>query len=171
MLLRIFILVSFFAMFPVELHAQDDPKTWFDFWIGEWTVRWKDEDGTTGTGTNSVVRILDNTVIQENFRAETGTLSGYKGTSLSVYNPAKQSWHQGYADNQGAYFNFTGSRDGDKRIFQTAVVDRDGKKIVQRMVFSDISDETITWDWELSEDGGLTWNLKWKIYYARVHRR
>lgn len=159
----------FSTLIAPDLSAQDDVKAWFDFWVGEWTVRWEDEGGTEGTGRNTIVRILDEVVIQENFRAETGTLKGYKGTSLSVYDPRQQLWHQGYADNEGAYFTFTGSREGDKRIFKTGVVSRGGKNVVQRMIFYDITAEAITWDWESSEDGGLTWKLKWRIFYKRVN--
>jgi hypothetical protein len=148
--------------------SQEPPKTWFDFWVGEWNVTWQESDGKIGEGKNTITKILDDAVIQENFRAEVGSLRGYKGTSISVYNSKKNSWHQGYADNQGAYFNFLGDREGEKRIFKTEAVRKDDKLLIQRMVFYDIRENSFTWDWESSEDGGKTWKLNWRINYKRI---
>src|SRR5262245_24053055 len=85
-------------------HAQEEQK-WFDFWVGDWEVTWDEQGGKQGHGKNHVTKILDNAVIQENFKAEEGGSKGYLGTSISVYNPQTKTWHQGYADNQGAYFD------------------------------------------------------------------
>ena len=147
--------------------AQDE-NTWFDFWVGKWEATWTESDGKTGKGTNNIVKILDNTVIQENFKIEEGISKGYQGTSISVYNPQKKTWHQGYADNQGAYFNLIGEREGTKRIFKTEMVKQGEKQIVLRMVFYDIKEHSMVWDWESSEDGGKTWKLNWRINYKRI---
>jgi hypothetical protein len=37
----------------------------------------------------------------------------------------------------------------------------------QRMTFFDIAPDSLTWDWEQSEDSGTTWDLKWRIHYKR----
>lgn len=170
-MLRFVILFLCYVCAPLRSTAQDGAKNWFDFWIGEWRVQWQEQGGNKGTGTNSVIKILDSVVIQENFRAETGALKGYKGISLSVYNSRTNSWHQGYADNNGGYFNFLGSRDGERRIFKTAVTQRDGKQLVHRMVFHHIHENAFVWDWELSEDEGKTWSLKWRIEYNRINQQ
>jgi hypothetical protein len=143
-------------------------STWFDFWVGKWEASWEEPGGKTGKGRNVVTKILDNRVVQENFKIEEGASKGYLGTSLSVYNPKRKTWHQGYADNQGAYFNFIGERDGEKRIFKTEVVTNAGKQITQRMVFYDITENAMKWDWESSDDGGKTWKLNWRIFYKRI---
>jgi hypothetical protein len=148
--------------------SQENENTWFDFWVGAWDATWEEANGKTGKGTNVIQKTLDNTVLQENFKVIEGSSKGYLGTSLSVYNPKKKTWHQGYADNQGAYFNFIGERQGDKRIFKTEMVVAGEKQIIQRMVFYDIKEKTMTWDWESSEDGGRTWKLNWRISYTRV---
>ena len=147
--------------------AQDKEK-WFDFWVGKWEVTWTDSDGKQGRGTNTITRILDGVVIQENFRADQGMLKGYLGTSLSVFNPKTGIWHQGYADNQGAYFNFIGERDGDRRIFHTALTTNGEEQAMQRMVFYDIKENSLMWDWESTRDGGKTWTLRWRISYKRT---
>jgi len=148
--------------------AQEDDKTWFDFWVGKWDVSWTESDGKIGRGTNTITKTLDNAVIQENFKVEEGTSKGYLGTSISVYNPQKKTWHQGYADNQGSYFNLIGERQGDKRIFKTEMITKGEKQIYQRMVFYDITENTMVWDWESTQDGGKTWTLNWRINYKRI---
>jgi hypothetical protein len=150
-------------------HAQpSDEKTWFDFWVGKWDITWTGSDGKVGKATNTVTKILDQVVINENFVIHEGSQKGYKGTSISVYNAARKQWHQAYADNQGAYFNFVGERNGEKRIFRTEPQIVGDKKIIQRMVFYDITKDSLTWDWEKSEDGGKTWKLNWQLSYRRA---
>ncbi|HMV09444.1 MAG TPA: hypothetical protein PK325_06960 [Cyclobacteriaceae bacterium] len=135
----------------------------FDFWVGEWDASWTNEDGTRGTAHNSIKKILDGKVIQESFVDP----QGFKGTSISVYNPQRKTWHQAWADNQGGYFNFLGEVDGNKRIFRTPTREVGGKAVTQRMIFYDITGSSMTWDWELSNDGGKTWKLQWRINYTR----
>lgn len=139
----------------------------FDFWLGEWSLNWRNADGTPGTGRNRITKILDGKVIQEEFE----TLSGaapplLKGRSLSVL--SNGVWRQAWADNQGGFFAFTGQVDGDKRIFITAPrMRKDGKTVLQRMVFHSITPQSLTWDWESSEDGGQHWALQWRALYSR----
>jgi hypothetical protein len=135
----------------------------FDFWIGEWQASWTNADGTKGTGKNSIRKTLDGKVIQENFE----DMQGFKGTSISVFNSQRKTWHQAWADNQGGYFNFLGEVDGQKRIFRTPAKEVSGKSITQRMVFYNITSNSMTWDWEKSEDGGKTWSLQWRILYTK----
>ena len=163
-----FVIFLFVTSIFTRSFSQDDERAWFDFWVGQWDVTWTEADGKIGKGTNTVLKTLDNSVIQENFRVDQGESKGYQGTSLSVYNPKKKTWHQGYADNQGAYFNFIGERQGEKRMFKTDVVTKGDKHFIQRMVFYDIKANSLTWDWESSEDGGKTWKLNWRINYQRI---
>lgn len=163
----VYIFLCLFISFNPCL-VQETQNQWFDFWVGKWEVTWK--EGKTGKGTNTDVKILDNTIIQENFKIDKGLLKGYMGTSISVLNPTTNTWHQGYADNQGAYFNFVGERQGYRKIFKTESVNKDGKVSIQRMVFYDISENAFTWDWELSTDGGFSWKLNWRIFYKRIDK-
>lgn len=141
----------------------------FDFWVGEWELNWEHADGSKGSGTNLIEKTLDGVVIQENFRALTGAYYGMKGTSISVYNPQTQVWKQAWADNQGGYFDFTGITENGQRIFQTNErILSDGRKIIQRMRFYSIKEESLTWDWESSFDSGESWTLTWRIFYQRV---
>ncbi len=161
------IILGFITISTISNAQELGPES-FDFWVGQWDLTWDDGDGKVGKGTNHIIKTLDDKVIQENFEAVEGQLTGFKGTSISVYNANNKTWRQAWADNQGGYFNFVGDSDGDKKIFKTQPVERDNKTIILRMVFYDFSNNTLTWDWERSEDGGKTWNLSWRINYARV---
>lgn len=58
----------------------------FDFWIGEWAVT--NPDGTPA-GKNSIKRIQNGCVIQENWISANG---GYTGTSHNFYNSVDKQW-------------------------------------------------------------------------------
>jgi hypothetical protein len=140
----------------------------FDFWLGDWQVTWKNADGTTGRARNHVQRILDGQVIEEQFEGvPDGSPHVLRGHSLSVLQKSTGLWRQAWADNEGSYFDFTGSVDGERRVFATSLV-ADGDKVKgQRMVFHDIARDGFTWDWEGTTDGGKTWKLLWQLHYRR----
>ena len=136
-----------------------------DFWVGKWDLTW---DG--GKGTNLIEKKLNGRVIQENFEATEGNFKGYLGTSISTFNPRDGKWHQAWADSNGGYIDLIGIMDGDSRIFQMTSPRQlpNGKESISRMRFYDITEDSFTWDWEASTDGGETWNLSWRINYQRA---
>ena len=139
----------------------------FDFWLGDWNVTWRNADGTSGRARNHVSRILDGHVIEERFEEDAADPAPLlKGRSLSVRDPAGL-WHQAWADNQGGFFALTGSADGDKRLFSTALAVVGGEVTGKRMVFHHITADAFTWDWEGTADGGKTWKLLWRLDYRR----
>jgi hypothetical protein len=173
MKIKYFYIVMFIAI-PALGMAQDNSQTvpcslsessQFDFWIGEWDLSWQDSEGKTQTAKNVVSRILGGYAVQENFSTSDGTFSG---KSFSVYNANKGVWEQTWVDNSGAYITFTGGMDVDKMTLSREVMTKEGKKVIQRMVFYDISKNNITWDWESSSDEGATWKLQWRLNYKRV---
>lgn len=155
----------------ISLIAYSQPdipeEQYFDFWIGEWNLTWQDSDSTTGTGRNIIDRVLNDKVIKENFEGLTGQLKGYIGKSWSVYNPQTKEWKQTWVDNQGAYLDFRAEFSGDKRMFARKVTGPKGNEVYQRMVFREIKENSFTWDWQSSLDGGESWNLQWQIQYKR----
>ena len=161
------ILFAILCICAGQVSAQSLPvpdSALFDFWVGEWDLTWTNADGKIDKGTNSIKKILDGKVIQENFCETNGD---FKGTSISVYNQTKKTWHQAWADNRGGYYDFEGAVEGKKRIFKTQLKNVNGEKVIQRMVFYDIADDALTWDWEISRDGGATWQLQWRIHYQK----
>ena len=159
----LFSITSFTSAQEVNLNNET-----FDFWVGQWKAEWKQADGSVGTGTNTITKVLDEAVIEENFEITGGTQAGFKGKSLSVFNPNTATWHQAWVDNQNGYINFVGEVDRERKIFRTLPVEKDGSISIQRMVFYDIKDNSFTWDWEGTKDGGKNWTLLWRIHYTRI---
>ena len=95
-------------------------------------------------------------------------VNNFNGISISVFSPADSLWHQAWADNSGGYINLIGKVEGEKRYFETPVEKKGDKTIIRRMVFYNITADSFTWDWELSNDGGKTWALQWQILYERA---
>ena len=139
----------------------------YDFWLGKWEANWVNADGSTGSGTNHIFKVLDGKVLEENFKITTGKQAGFLGMSISVFNPNKKEWHQAWADNQGGYIDLIGEIEDDKKVFKTKPLTNGDKVIMQRMVFYNIKKDKFTWDWEGTQDGGKSWNLQWRINYSR----
>lgn len=141
----------------------------FEFWLGNWNLSWPAEQtggepGSTATGTNRIEYRFGNCVVEENFATSDGAFQGH---SVSVYDPNAGRWKQTWVDNTGGYLLFEGGMAGDEMELRTATVERDGERIVQRMVFSEISGDSLTWRWQGSRDGGESWNDLWTIDYVR----
>jgi hypothetical protein len=132
----------------------------FDFWIGEWELTYND----TVHATNVIHKQMGNCVIEENFEDPSNT---YSGKSWSVYSPQLKKWQQTWVDNSGAYLDFTGEFKNDKMQLNREFINPKGKKIMQRMIFYNISKDQLDWNWESSNDNGITWVVNWKIHYQR----
>lgn len=145
-----------------SIQAQEDEAAAFDFWVGEWDLYWYTQDSVKISGTNKIEKILDGKVLQEHF---VDPNSGFKGTSISVYNPQAQSWYQSWADNSGGYFHFKGITSDGQRIFSMTEENKSGA--LYRMVFSEIQENNLVWTWEGTRDGGKSWNTAWQIFYTR----
>lgn len=156
--------ISFSALLPSQTANGD--KQLFDFWVGEWNLWWYGQDSSKEYGTNTITKILDSSVIHEDFVVTSGKNKGYKGQSFSTLEVNTKTWRQTWVDNSGAYMDFTGRHDGADRIFERELT-RGGKHIMQQMVFHDITTEGFIWDWMRSDDDGKTWKPLWSIHYQR----
>ncbi len=136
----------------------------FDFWIGNWKAVWQDSSGNKFEGKNSVNKILDDCVIMENFDGNPGI--DFTGKSFSVYNQKTKTWQQTWVDSQAGYMLFTGRIQDDKMILSREVETKKGK-VLQRMVFFNITEDSFDWNWEASVDDGMNWQLNWQIHYSR----
>ena len=161
-----FLLFLLFLVFAAG--AQNNPKpcsapevSQFDFWLGQWNAFSAD----TLTATNTITKVMDGCTVQENFESPK---SNYTGKSWSVYNPKIQLWQQTWVDNQGGYIALTGSFENNKMTLSTAPrTIKNGKEIIEQMVFYNIGPDQFDWDWKASMDNGTTWKVNWHIHYVR----
>ena len=137
------------------------PERQLDFWLGEWEVRW----GEGERGTNRVHRVLGGKVIQEDFDARPAL--DFRGRSVSVYREAYKEWHQTWVDTSGNYWHLRGGWEGERFVLVTDDI-VDGEPVKYRMVFHDIEEDRLAWDWQRSEDDGESWELRWSIRYSRL---
>ncbi len=133
------------------------PENEFDFWLGEWGVRW----GEDGHGTNRIERILGDKIIQENFASP-----DLLGISVSSYDHEREVWCQTWVDNTGTYLDFTGKFENRKMILTRDAVVK-GENCRQRMVWFNIKSDQFDWNWERSDDNSETWRVLWEIHYTR----
>ena len=150
---------------PVLTPCEASQQKQFDFWIGEWDLTWPGEKAReVGHGTNSIKRIMDGCVVQENFSgADTMHL---RGMSLSTFDSRSGRWKQTWVDNEGGYLDFVGEFKDGQMILQREAI-RNGEKILQRMVWKNITVGEMDWSWEASRDEGKTWQVNWPIHYKR----
>jgi hypothetical protein len=132
-----------------------------EFWVGEWDLTWPGQkQGETGHGTNSIRRVLETCVVEENF-------SGERGKSVSIFDTRAGKWKQTWVDNEGGYLDFVGEFKDGRMVLARDAVRPDGTRAIQRMVFKNITRNEFDWSWEASTDGGKTWKVQWPIHYKR----
>jgi len=131
----------------------------FDFWVGEWELTWP-----SGAGKNRISFTLDSAVIMEEFSGEESM--ALRGMSVSVFDARAGTWRQTWVDNQGGYLDFEGEfKDGRMILQRSATVQE--KSVLQRMVWDNITADSLDWSWERSDDQGQTWKTLWPIHYKR----
>lgn len=140
-----------------------------DFWLGEWELRWPAEQmggaqGDLGRGRNSITRLFDDCVIEENFMTDDAS---YRGHSVSVYDVSAGVWRQTWVDSAGGYLWLTGGEVDGQMILSTEPVEKEAGVAVNRMVFADVETDSLEWVWQRSDDGGSTWTDLWNISYRR----
>ena len=47
----------------------------------------------------------------------------------------------------------------------------DGRAVITRMSWVNVTDDTLDWHWERSFDGGTSWEMDWEIHYERAGDR
>lgn len=139
------LLLTATLLFTLNFYSQSTPcncctdkHAEFDFWIGEWSVT--NPDGSAA-GTNSIVKIQDNCILQENWTSDKGN---FTGTSNNFYNYKTKQWEQIWVDNQGQSLHLKGNRTGNQMILRTdEEKNKDGIPFYHRVT------------WTLNEDGSV----------------
>ena len=134
----------------------------FDFWLGSWQVT-DPSDGTVGR--NTIRRILSGTVIEESFTFPGPDGKPYRGRSHTVRVDGR-GWCQTWVDSNGLYLDFVGHRTGDvMRLERSAVVA--GSPVTQRMEWSEITAESLVWQWLRAPANSDHFELLWRLDYTR----
>jgi len=90
-----------------------------------------------------------------------------RGISVSTFDTKAHKWKQTWVDNQGGYLDLVGEFKDGQMILARDARGKDGSKVLQRMVFKNITAKELDWSWERSSDGGKTWQVVWPNHYRR----
>jgi hypothetical protein len=132
----------------------------FDFWVGDWNV--KDSQGVQ-QGTNLITREFGGCVVQEHWVGA----GGMTGGSFNIYTPATKTWHQAWVDTNGTLLLLEGEfKDGRMQLAGEGPRPQGGKRM-HRISWEPRQDGTVRQFWQLSDDGGKTWNVAFDGIYER----
>jgi hypothetical protein len=135
----------------------------FDFWIGSWHVT-DPSDGSYGS--NTIRRLLAGNVLEERFTFPGPDGKPYRGRSHTVHVDGR-GWCQTWVDSAGLYLDFVGGMVGDvMRLERRAVVD--SATVRQRMEWSDITADSLVWQWMRAPDHPDDFELLWRLDYRRT---
>lgn len=158
---------------PPDEHMQE--LAWF---IGEWDVKshllmdadkdeWLDEDLHT-----IHTYELGGHLIFEHFF---GPLGGepFEAWSLRRYNPNTSKWEQRWVDTApGGFAHWTGTYADNQFIgFANRFLDDEGNvkgDNAVREVFDNITENSYSWRYEETKDGGQKWKVTWTLEYTRA---
>jgi hypothetical protein len=149
----------------------------FDFLVGEWRVhhrrisavskKWVEFDGTC-----SHRLLMDGSANVEEHVLNSPD-GAYRAVGLRSYDRKNDKWSIWWLDGryparpldppvQGRFENGVGSFYSD--------YEQDGKKIIGRLQWSDITATSAHWEQASSADGGKTWKTNWIMKLERVQR-
>jgi hypothetical protein len=157
---------------PAEHDGQHD----FDFSFGTWkthisrrlhpltgSTTWVEYEGT------SVVRKIWNGRGSLGETEADGPAGHLEALSLRLYNPEARQWNLTYANGKGGILSVptTGEfKNGRGEFFDTEPFN--GRNILVRNVWSDITANSCHFEQAFSDDGGKTWEVNWSAIDKRV---
>ena len=176
-LLRILAAIGVLLTFSPDnrLVQTPDGQHDFDFEFGSWRTQLKrllhplsgSHEWETLEGTSIVRRVWDG-------RANLGELAvgnaarHIEGLSLRVYNPQTRQWSIYWANAKDGALGTPmvgGFKDGRGEFFDQETFE--GKAIVVRFIFSDITATSFRLEQAFSGDGGKTWEANWIATFTR----
>jgi hypothetical protein len=133
----------------------------FDFWAGTWNVT--DNASAKPVGKSEVTTEFGGCVLHEHWHGAGGS----EGESFNHYDAARKVWHQTWVDNSGGILYLDGGLRNGSMVIEGKRTGRDGKPAVDRITYTPRPDGTVRQWWQVSKDGGKTWNTAFDGIYHR----
>lgn len=135
-----------------------------DFWLGEWDV--STTQGAVPAGTSKIELILEECVVQENWKSLS---SPYSGKSYNIYDAALKRWEQYWVDNVGGNIFFHGelAKDGVMDYWTDDIPQSGGPALRRHLQFIPMGADKVRQFSRGSTDGGKTWNVEYDFTYVR----
>lgn len=160
---------------PASAAPERDGQRDFDFELGSWKMhlarrlepltgsnRWVEYDGA------SVVRKVWDGAANLGEIDLTGPAGRIEGLSLRVYNPTSRQWSIHFANRKAGTLGDAmvgGFANGRGEFYNQE--DFDGRAILVRFIFSDITPRSFRLEQAFSPDGGKTWEPNWVATFTR----
>ena len=150
---------------PPPSIAPRDGRHDFDFNFGVWKTHikripnpWSGSSNSIElNGTVTVRKVWDGRAQLEEIEAD-GPNGHWEGLTLFLYNPEAHQWSQTFADSKTGVLTLPligAFKDGRGELFSQET--RDGRSILVRAVWSDITPNSHHFEESFSDDGGKTW--------------
>ena len=158
--------------------AERDGQHGFDFEIGAWKIHLKRlEHRLTGSttwiefdGTSVTRRVWDGRADLEEFEVDSPT-GHIEGMTLRLYDPQTHQWSLYWATSKSGTMGpptIGEFKNGRGEFFDTEPSGPNGRAILVRFVWSDITPNSAHFEQSFSDDGGKTWEVNWITDQTRV---
>jgi hypothetical protein len=133
----------------------------FDFWVGQWEVR--NIDGAL-LGHSDVQRVSRGCGLLERWNGA----AGGSGVSVNTYDAALGAWTQRWVG-EGAVLWLQGGLEDDRMVLH-GIGPRSTPRgmVLDRISWAPMPDGRLRQTWEVSADGGVTWQKSFEGLYARA---
>jgi hypothetical protein len=150
----------------------------FDFEIGTWKIHLKRlEHRLTGSttwvefdGTSVTRKVWDGRADLEEFEVDSST-GHIEGMTLRLYDPQTHQWSLYWATSKSGTMGpatIGEFKNGRGEFFDTEPSGPNGRAILVRFVWSDITPNSAHFEQSFSDDGGKTWEVNWITDQTRV---
>lgn len=161
---------------PAHTSLEHEGQHDFDFSIGTWkthisrrlhplsgSTTWVEYEGTT------VIREIWNGRASVAETEADGSAGHLEALGLRLYNPEARQWNLSYANSKGGTLSVptVGEfKNGRGEFFDTEAFN--GRNILVRNIWSDITPNSCHFEQAFSDDGGKTWEVNWDATDTRA---
>jgi hypothetical protein len=150
---------------PPASPCADPQHRQFDFWVGNWNVT--PNQGGPLIGRSRVESRIGDCVVHEHWFGK----GDHVGESFNIYNAATGQWEQFWVADSGNRLYLHGGMVGASMVIEG---DRDrpdpksGVLLRDRITYTPNADGSVRQLWEISADGGKTWNASFDGLYRKA---
>jgi hypothetical protein len=159
--------------------TEHDGQHDFDFEIGTWKIHLKRLDGRlVGStkwvefdGTSVTRKVWDGRANLEEFETDSPAGGHIEGLTLRLYDPKTRQWSLYWATSKSGALGaptIGEFKNGRGEFFDTEPSGPNGRSILVRFVWSDITPNSAHFEQSFSDDGGKTWEVNWITDQTRV---
>lgn len=120
-----------------------------DFWVGDWQVHRPDGELA---GRNEISPVAGGCALLESWQG----VGGGRGTSLTYFDPETGGWRQTWVG-LGVVLDLQGGWDGERMLLQGGARPGPDGPLADRISWAPRDDGEVLQLWEVSPDGGSTW--------------